>query len=229
MGNLRQTAKTALYYAGLLGLAYRVHQWNDSRKRLKAIHRDWANAVRLVHETLTKAGVGYYADFGTLLGIVRERGYVPHDLDMDFSIPAGEDAEKARAALRETELLYWRRFEYGGRMVLFSFFFRGVPIDFYVREATSRGLAHYDFIPEYDARHLAVASWRARREFSPAPSGYVEAEALGARVRIPANADEILTACYGNWRVPDKGWNYVDGGLRRQHEDLPEKGVEIRG
>tara|TARA_Y100001972_G_C7665355_1_gene336230 strand:- start:5016 stop:5507 length:492 start_codon:yes stop_codon:yes gene_type:complete len=36
---------------------------------------------------MNKTGLEYWLDFGTLLGYHREKGIIPHDIDVDYSMP----------------------------------------------------------------------------------------------------------------------------------------------
>ena len=52
--------------------------------------RSWATKLKLlcrIDEILTRYGLTWYVDYGTLLGAVRHRGFVPWDDDMDISMP----------------------------------------------------------------------------------------------------------------------------------------------
>ena len=57
----------------------------DSMKK-----RVWAVQLKLLDEVeriCGKYGLRYFADSGTLIGAVRERGYIPWDDDMDVEMP----------------------------------------------------------------------------------------------------------------------------------------------
>lgn len=55
----------------------------------ETMKRYWANcmeSVRIVDEVCKKYGLTYYADWGTLLGAVRHKGFIPWDDDIDLCL-----------------------------------------------------------------------------------------------------------------------------------------------
>ncbi len=67
--------------------------------------RSWATKLKMISdidEILTAHGIRWYADYGTLLGAVRHRGFVPWDDDLDISL-LREDYDRALTVL-EAEL-----------------------------------------------------------------------------------------------------------------------------
>ena len=59
--------------------------------------RSWAAQLMLlsmIDEVCARHGFTWYADYGTLLGVVRHRGFVPWDDDVDISMPR-EDYDRA--------------------------------------------------------------------------------------------------------------------------------------
>lgn len=53
-------------------------------------------------DALDSLNIPYYLDFGTLLGAVRNEGFISWDDDIDLSLVNKNDAERARAVLKKT-------------------------------------------------------------------------------------------------------------------------------
>lgn len=60
---------------------------------IKRIQKIQTNIVAVVDEICCQNGIIYYLDFGSLLGAVRHKGFIPWDDDMDISMPR-DDFEK---------------------------------------------------------------------------------------------------------------------------------------
>lgn len=195
----------------------------DANACLEAIHQSPANLSRQPNEkdranfALDSAAVAL-ADFasemrrldqswfvlsGTLLGIVREGGFLKHDYDIDAGIMATDtDPEALRNGLNATgvfrcgELEMQTTFEPGGTILSRPVFMKvshrnGIYIDIFV---------HYQ---EKKANSDAVI-WHASSLFRWDNSDFDLAEyrLAGIPVLGPADSDRYLTENYGNWRIP---------------------------
>ena len=173
---------------------------NDVLKHKQRLIRKYGyDAVRLIHEAAHAVDMPYYADCGTLLGFVREKGFIAHDADMDFSMcPDSGRVRLFYAALRERGFEFERFILFDGGLRVFSVRFKEISIDFFQRYLSKDGKFLYvvadkkdDFWPVFSR---------------PLPRNFKEVVIHGVAVRIPGNSEELLQSMYGDWRTPVVKW-----------------------
>lgn len=157
---------------------------------------------RKANSALRRLGITYWIDCGTLLGYVREDGFLAHDPDFDFGtvnwprhVEIG-DAPQAKGFEMTTTGFP----EYGYEQ---SFFIEGDHL--------------FDIFYFYPAglNRLWQGSWHQGNvlwsEFDlDAYLPVKEATFAGVRTFIPANPKKVLKTRYGRrWRTPVTTWNYV--------------------
>ncbi len=144
----------------------------------------------LFRDVLASRGVDVFLNFGTLLGAVRERGFIPYDDDVDLGI---READRALFIdsfpdLAERGLVLvqkWRNERF------FSFYRNGESLDVFIAVRT-RTLRVYRW--DLDTR----ASVPARHLDALEPVNF-----LGETFLIPSEAEAMLMNLYGrNWRIP---------------------------
>lgn len=59
---------------------------NDSAKYIDDVHHVLLNMMKDIHELLEKHHIPYYISGGGMLGMVRHRGFIPWDDDLDISV-----------------------------------------------------------------------------------------------------------------------------------------------
>ena len=143
-----------------------------------------------IADILDGLGVAHFLFFGTLLGAVREKGFIVHDTDTDLGVFAEFSARfvEVRSAA-EAEGFTVLRGEPGER--LFSFMRGNEYLDCYVAE---RRLA-FPFRRVWDVDGSLV------------PSRLLDEEGrlsfLGREFRVPAEPERVLAILYGkSWRTP---------------------------
>lgn len=135
-------------------------------------------------------GIAHFLFFGTLLGAVREKGFIAHDTDTDLGVFADFSARfgEIRAAAEAAGFSVLRG---GPGERLFSFMRGDEYLDCYVAE---RRLA-FPFRRAWDVDGSLVPA-RLLDEEGRLPF-------LGREFRVPAEPEKALVLLYGkNWRTP---------------------------
>jgi len=192
---LRSTRAGRLLYDWLL-VAYKNHLW---AQRCRKLRRFGPAIIREAHEILVAADLPYFADYGTLLGAVREHGFIKHDDDVDYTVPCGAPSPKHYLdafANHPTFKFQWA-FEYKGEITELTFSYNEVLVDFFFSRMED-GLAY-----NYAYRDTpGLVDWKPYRERRCVNGRYEDVDFVGAKLRIPENYDEILTTKYGDWHTP---------------------------
>ena len=184
--------------------------WKDysiPRKR-RRLHKYGYEVLSRMHKILTDAGVQYYCDAGTLLGFVRDGGFIKNDDDIDICImPGSASLPKVLKTFLDAGYGYVHGFDYKGRFLEFTVMDPvRISIDVFMHSSC-----------EDDRRFLneIFLRWFPDREYPSenantgllfrflAPSGLQTTKVHGVEVVIPANAEEVLDSEYGPWRNPD--------------------------
>ena len=148
----------------------------------------------IARDVLAQRGVAIFLNFGTLLGAIRERGFIAHDHDVDMGL-----FEKDRAAFMAAIPALAARSLVVTTQIL--------PESTLI--TTMRGGESLDF---FFARPL-TGFWRRRwdlDDFSRVAAvhldGLDEIDFLGERFKIPRESEAMLRQLYGKtWRIPIEG------------------------
>lgn len=194
------------------------------------------NAIKMLDatiRTLNKYDIKYYLDFGTLLGAVRDNGFIPWDDDMDITILNSKDFSKIPQILQEIKK------EYNYRTYLITF---KQSMD---NRLKANKIIYHDKISFANDDDYQIAKLRSNKFwkfgrgktrldifFKYEEDGYVywfadgmvnkvakkyhvkelkEISFYNLKCYIPENYDEYLTHVYGDWKTPNKEWTESDG------------------
>ena len=190
-------------------------------RRQRRLQKCGPAALERLHRLMQEHKVPYYCDYGTLIGFVRDNGFIRHDDDIDISIQPG--------TVKPTEVLkvfldagygYVHGFDYEGRLMEFTVAdVSGVTIDVFFPTPLGAGKVN-GYQPIWDpARQYPneKANTVIQYDFTEA-TGIKTIKVAGTAALIPGNYDEVLTSEYGPWKVPDAKFNTVTD---RVHRELP--------
>ena len=100
-----------------LGRIIQFKMWIDKRKSLRLMRMYGLEACERIFRALNENGIRHWADHGTMLGIIRENGLIPHDLDMDYSVPHDVDLADVYKMLSKCGFALLHGFSYQDEIV----------------------------------------------------------------------------------------------------------------
>ena len=186
---------------------YRLYSVPHRKRMLKKYGRD---ALAHLAEVIEKHHIPAFAAYGTLLGFVRDNGFLPHDDDMDIGILPGAWTPQRllKVLLEEDEgFSFLFAFSYNGRVTEFKLQYGEVPIDFFFYEDDGENFftGSYHYLPNVEYPTPNANS--AQRVCETRIESLSKIKVYGIDFPIPANSERVLECLYGNWRVPDENWN----------------------
>ncbi len=190
------------------------------KRRIEQSHRrklmqNGLKVLQIFDKCLTENGIEYTLAFGTLLGAVREKGFIKHDLDIDVSVWGDQYTPRIAEALEAIGFKLIRTFmvEDGSFGREETYQCEGVAIDiFYIQEDGGKYPYYcgYDTIGDTPTFAQSMSKYgrvRARRMDIPMIRERVKTLFEGIEVYIPANAHEILRFIYGeDYMIPNASW-----------------------
>lgn len=151
-------------------------------------HDDAKYLLLMVKEVLDAKGITFMPMFGTLLGIIRENGFIKNDHDMDVMIYE-EDLLKLIDSIPELDKV-GIKFSRCSEPWVYTFVYKSADCDFY--PIIKSGFPYSKYIKVLD-------QYMPKSLFSETE----KVEFLGTTFDIPKNPIKILEYCYGkNWRIP---------------------------
>jgi glycosyltransferase involved in cell wall biosynthesis len=177
--------------------------------RGRRIQEEGLRTLSLVQALLAEEGIESFADFGTLLGIVREGRLLSHDGDLDLGVLLGAvSAHRVRVILEPRGFRVIRQYLLGDRLVQESYEYGGIRVDLNYYEASDASAKTWLFYRKPGTRY--ASNQRHVVEMTYSPIGRVKTvDVDGSRISIPWHAERLLEEKYGRgWRVPDTAWIY---------------------
>lgn len=185
-------------------------------KELRAMRKYGIEALSEFDKCMRSNGYTYCLAFGTLLGAVREKDFIPYDEDIDvcmFSSSFSEnliiELEKCGFKRQHTYLVDDGKL---GRED--SFRYKGVQIDiFYIYDPIDNYPYYCDFVCFADANSISKSVKKyggllPRRIQLPFNENITYIDFHGLSLPIPVNYSDILSFRYGSdYMVPKKRWN----------------------
>lgn len=187
---------------------------SQEEKDLEKIRNVQEHGLKMIEKTqklLSKEGIVCFADFGTLLGIIRENKLLGHDKDVDLGVIGVEEYQisQIRTLLERNGYKMWREFYLNDKIVEQCWHINGIKIDlnfyrkdkkgqrtwlFYIKPNTKYKYGDYSAITMCYSGIEKFKKVKVQKKFD---------------INIPEDPEKLLEQKYGkDWKVPNTGWIY---------------------
>ena len=196
-------------YALLVGAKYK----RIDKKKHKMMRKNGLKAMTIINEVFDEYGCLYFFDMGTLLGAIRDHGFIGHDLDIDVAVQLTDDFSRDGFS----SFLSKKGFSLKYRYVIDE----DVVEESYIVECVKFDINYYYRKENYDACYLFFRY--SDREYPKETFDVVELRCdhilatkkidfMGLQIPVPQDPEHYLEQRYGsNWRIPDKNYIYWKG------------------
>lgn len=176
------------------------------------------NALSIISEftsCLDSHNISYTVAFGTLLGAIREKGFIKHDLDIDLAIWHDNRPKNLQEILRKEGFMLSHSFlvENGEKGLEETYSKNGVNIDIFYFFPPINELPYCcDFLafkdsPTFNASMKKYGKVLARRIEMPMVRERILVDFENLKLYAPANAHELLSFRYGpDYMIPNPKW-----------------------
>lgn len=195
----------------------------------KSLDEEWQSAVGSLYESARAVladefGHDLFITYGTLLGAVREGGFLAHDNDYDASFvsSATTGPEAADETVEIAKALIARGYRVGAMHAGLHVVDPDRPrhrIDIFHVYFDADGVLQHPFGYAGDTQ-VTSADWKGTREI----------DLVGRPALVPVCAEELLATFYGDdWRLPKTGfrWNVEKRGNDRTGVMTPSRLTEV--
>lgn len=183
-----------------------VNGFWGQRRRKRAYRKHGIEALQRFVKCMDDNGYKYTLAFGTMLGAIREHGFIKHDLDVDTFVWFEDFSSEMLMKLAEEGFSLYRSISiesdrFGREDTII---YKGVHIDiFYLYPAIDKYPYCCDFVPLPNKKRLP------RRIEIPISEDRKLVKFENIDVYVPANAEEICQFRYGpNYMIPNPNWHW---------------------
>lgn len=199
---------------GIYKRIVKIDTYFKNKKAARCFHRYGLETLQMADEAISSVGGHMVLYFGTLLGAIREKGFIPFDYDLDVALPIEDRSDNfieimARYGFHHFQQTYIKS---TGRIIEDRFIYEGCQMDiFYLFSDREDGKTC-----SYIARRHETKEWREANATDGFPVDiwptekceFVRKDFLGLQLYVPEKAHEWMRDIYGsNYMTPIKSWD----------------------
>ena len=201
------------YLRSVLKPLYHKLFYNQYRvKRRESYLHNAYEAIQKFNECMQHNGINYSLAYGTMLGAIREKGFIKHDADLDVFVWSNEIDKDIKSCLekygfKRTRCILVDEGKLGKEE---SYDFKSVSIDLFYIYKDNFGKNYIcwfkpnDGFPTLPISMMESGSVKTLIDYLPFEKKYKLVPFEGLMLPVFENAEEILLSCYGKtYMIPD--------------------------
>ena len=225
--NLWSKLRVLLAKIGVLHIIRQSVFWRFKNRSLyKNFHENALKAFLKVNSITKENKIALWPEFGTLLGIERENGFISHDMDLDFGVffnQVVQNTIRKEFSKNNFQLLTTTTLKSTNKLIAEKYNFEGVEVDIYYFFEEDGNYINYDLetssglsIEEEQGKGSKVVPYKnIFTKFKLKKRFFNDIEIL-----FPENIEQHLTELYGeSYLIPDPKWNQDKRKARYLVED----------
>lgn len=217
--------KDLLFKMGIYKYAkrYLLKPYNELRGTLFKFSAK--KAIRKVMNIMNEHSYRYWLEFGTLLGAVREKGFISHDCDIDIAMDIDDRNSNLARVLQSNGFKLKKRAKLlSGEIIEETYFYKFAQIDFFYAYKSAGQITIYDYqTMDNLSPNECIKKYGGLRvhENTFAEFGLVKYELFGTETWIPENYQFHLQQVYGSdFMIKNKNWNSDSVDFRKKTNQL---------
>lgn len=203
---------------------YRLYAVPARRARLQ---RCGVSVLKNVDDVCRQSGIEYFVDFGTLLGIVRDNGFIKNDDDIDISI-IGDSADPLVVLKKflSEGFCFVHALTYRGVIKEFTVSLNKLTVDFFFsKRIGDAGRTHHIFYFDPNVNYKKPEENSVKERVLPYVKDIKRVCFKEIEIMVPDDCENYLAFLYGkSWKIPDP--TFVTG-TQSTYEMLPDYGVRV--
>ena len=190
---------------------YRLYKLKSSKKS-KLLQELYINVTQAIYDGFEKNELEYAYEFGSLLGLIRDKKFMEHDDDIDLMYFPHNEEELLQLPklLLPYGFILDHYYTVDGKIVEYTFDYcsSGLTVDVFVKSNVDGMSTSYWLYQDKDVKYENMNEMSVSYDKMANVDFFKYLNFWGVDLRIPNNAEEILYWHYGpKWMIKDPNYS----------------------
>lgn len=182
-------------------------------------------AIKKLIKTMNKNQYRFWLEFGTLLGAIREKGFISHDHDIDIAMDIHERDEFLEEKLTSEGFKLKKRAKLlTGEIIEETYNYKTATIDIFYAYKDDCQIKIFDYQTFNNlSPNECIKKYGGLRVYENVLTEFdlINYEFFGSKVSIPGNYKDHLQELYGeDFMIKNKNWKFDSSSVRKETSKL---------